>query len=168
VRWVRLEQRPEQLQAQMHSGLASRLLVQDANAAVARFDGRAGIFRYETVELIRFSDQGVTFKYLRGPFQRCVERFAFVPLVDGSYAIEHQGAFVMRGGVAQRFFGDNIVNLAMLRHRWFLSQKERCRNCGGYELLLFSSIDWSDMIVCEVDIFRSERSESDAQRHAYW
>src|SRR5713226_4006467 len=71
VRRVRLEQTPEQLQAQMRGGLASRLLVQNTNAAVARFEGRAGIFRYETVELIRFSDQGVAFEHLRGPFQSC-------------------------------------------------------------------------------------------------
>jgi hypothetical protein len=64
VRRVHLEQTPEQMQAQMRGGLASRLLVQDANEAVARFDGRAGIFRYETVELIHFSDQGVTFDRL--------------------------------------------------------------------------------------------------------
>jgi hypothetical protein len=71
VRRARLEQTPEPLQAQLRGDLASRLLGQDANAAVARFGGRAGIFRYETVELIRFSDQGVTFEHLRGPFQSC-------------------------------------------------------------------------------------------------
>lgn len=80
VRRVRLEQTPEQLKAQMRDGLAPRILIHDANAAVAHFEGRAGIFRYTTVELIRFSDQGVTFEHLHGPFQSCFERFKFVPL----------------------------------------------------------------------------------------
>jgi hypothetical protein len=101
VRRVRLEQ----MQAQMRGGLASRLLVQDANAAVARFDGRAGIFRYDTVELIHFSDQGVTFEHLRGPFLSCIERFEFVPLADHAYVLEHRGTFVMRGGLLGWLFG---------------------------------------------------------------
>jgi hypothetical protein len=109
VHWVRLEQTPVQLQAQMRGGLASRLLVQDANAAVARFEGRAGFFRYETVELIRFSDQGVTFEHLRGPFRSCIERFNFVPLADGAYAFEHRGTFVMRGGLLGWLFGVLVI-----------------------------------------------------------
>src|SRR5713226_6232618 len=36
-----------QLQAQMRGGLASRALIQGANAVVAQFEGRAGMFRYE-------------------------------------------------------------------------------------------------------------------------
>lgn len=76
--------------------LASRLLVQDANAAVARFEGRAGFFRYETVEFIRFSDQGVTFEHLRGPFRSCIEWFSFLPLADGAYALEHRGTLPSR------------------------------------------------------------------------
>jgi hypothetical protein len=109
VRRVRLEQTPEQMTAQMRDGLASRILIQDANAVVAQFEGRAGIFRYETVELIRFSDQGVTFEHLRGPFQSCVERFEFVPLADGAYAFEHQGTFVMRGGSLGWLFGILVI-----------------------------------------------------------
>jgi hypothetical protein len=109
VRRMRLEQTPEQMKAQMRDGLASRLLIQDANAAVAQFEGGAGIFRYETVELIRFSDQGVTFEHLRGPFQSCVERFEFVPLADGGYAFEHQGTFVMRGGWLGWLFGILVI-----------------------------------------------------------
>ena len=109
VRRVRLEQTPEQMKAQMRGGLASRLLVQDANAAVARFEGRAGIFHYETVELIRFSDQGVMFEHLRGPFRSCIERFEFVPLADGAYALEHRGTFVMRGGLLGWLFGVLVI-----------------------------------------------------------
>jgi hypothetical protein len=81
----------------------------DANAAVARFEDRAGIFRYETVELIRFSDQGVTFEHLRGPFRSCIERFEFVLLVDGAYAFEHRGTFVMRGGLLGWLFGVLVI-----------------------------------------------------------
>jgi hypothetical protein len=109
VRRVRLEQTPEQLRAQMRGGLASRLLVQNANAAVARFEGRAGFFRYETVELICFSDQGVTFEHLRGPFRSCIERFNFVPLADGAYAFEHRGTFVMCGGLLGWLFGVLVI-----------------------------------------------------------
>jgi len=115
VRRVRLERTPEQLQAQMRGGLASRLLVQDANAVVARFEGRAGIFRYETVELIRFSDQGVTFEHLRGPFRSCIERFEFVLLADGAYALEHRGTFVMRGGLLGWLFGILVIRGAFDR-----------------------------------------------------
>ncbi|SRR6266852_3398684 len=115
VRRVRLEQTPEQLQAQMRGGLASRLLVQNTNAAVARFEGRAGIFRYETVELIRFSDQGVTFEHLCGPFRSCFERFEFVPLADGAYALEHRGIFVMRGGLLGWLFGVLVIRGAFDR-----------------------------------------------------
>jgi len=109
VRRVRLAQTPEQLQAQMRAGVASRLLVQDANAVVARFEGRAGFFRYETVEFIRFSDQGVTFEHLRGPFRSCIEWFSFLPLADGAYALEHRGAFVMRGGLLGWLFGVLVI-----------------------------------------------------------
>jgi hypothetical protein len=115
VRRVRLVQTPEQLQAQMRGGLASRLLVQDANAAVARFEGWAGFFRYETVELIRFSDQGVTFEHLRGPFRSCIERFSFMPLADGAYALEHRGTFVMRGGLLGWLFGILVIRGAFDR-----------------------------------------------------
>jgi hypothetical protein len=103
------------LQAQMRGDLVSRLLVQDANAAVARFEGRAGIFRYETVELIRFSDQGVTFEHLRGPFRSCIERFEFVPLADGAHALEHRGTFVMRGGLLGWLFGVLVIRGAFDR-----------------------------------------------------
>ncbi len=109
VRRVRLEQTPEQMKAQMWTALASHALIQGADAVVARFEGRAGIFRYETVELIRFSDQGVTFEHLRGPFRSCVERFEFVPLADGAYALEHRGTFVMRGGLLGWLFGVLVI-----------------------------------------------------------
>jgi len=99
VRRVRLEQTPEQMKTQMYTALASRALIQGANVVVAQFEGRAGMFRYETVELIRFSEQGVTFEHLRGPFRSCFEWFNFVPLADGAYALEHRGTFVMRGGL---------------------------------------------------------------------
>ncbi len=109
VRRVRLEQTPEQRQAQMRGGLASRLLIQDANVAVARFKGRAAMFCYETVEPIRFSDQGVTFEHLCGTFRSCIERFEFVPLADGAYALEHRGIFVMRGALLGWLFGVLVI-----------------------------------------------------------
>lgn len=109
VRRVRLEQTPEQLQAQMRGGLASRALIQGANAVVAQFEGRAGMFRYETVELIRFSDQGVRFEHLRGPFRSCIERLEFVLLADGAYALEHRGTFVMRGGLLGWLLGVLVI-----------------------------------------------------------
>ncbi len=109
MRRVRLEQTLEQMKAQMCTALASRALIQGANAVVAQFEGRAGIFRYETVELIRFSDQEVTFEHLRGPFRSCIERFEFVPQADGAYVLEHQGTFVMGGGSLGWLFGILVI-----------------------------------------------------------
>lgn len=105
MRRVRLEQ----MQAQMRTALASRALIQGANAVVAQFEGRAGIFHYETVELICFSDLGVTFEHLRGPFRSCIEWFEFVPLADGTYALEHRGTFVMRRGLLGWLFGVLVI-----------------------------------------------------------
>ncbi len=51
----------------------------------------------------------MTFEHLRGPFQSCVERFEFVPLADGGYALEHQGTFVMRGGWLGWLFGILVI-----------------------------------------------------------
>jgi hypothetical protein len=42
---VRLAQTPEQMKAQMWTALDSHALIQGANAVVAQFDGRAGMFR---------------------------------------------------------------------------------------------------------------------------
>lgn len=115
VRWVRLEQTREQMETQMRTALASRALLQDANVVVAQFEGRAGMFRYETVELIRFSDQGVTFEHLRGPFRSCIEQFDCVPLADGGYAFEHHGTFVMHGGLLGWLFGVLVIRGAFDR-----------------------------------------------------
>jgi hypothetical protein len=109
VRRVPLARTPEDTMARLRGTLASHALVQDADAAVARFAGRAGIFRYATVELVRFSAREVTFEHLHGPFRTCVERFAFVPLADGGHTVEHQGTFVMRGGLLGWLFGVLVV-----------------------------------------------------------
>ena|GEM_PF-1426673 len=116
VRRVPLSQPPGQTMASLTAGLSRSVLVRDGDAAVARFAGRAGIFRYETVELIRFSDQGVSFEHLHGPFRRCAERFDLVTLDDGSNGIEHRGYFVMRGGLLGWVLGMLVVRRVFDEH----------------------------------------------------
>ena len=116
VRRVPLAQPPGQEMAGLRAGLSRSVLVQDADAVVARFAGRAAIFRYETVELIRFSDQGVSFEHLHGPFRHCAERFALVTLDDGSQGLEHGGSFVMRGGMLGWVLGLLVVRRVFDEH----------------------------------------------------
>ncbi len=116
VRRVRLARTPEEALAQLRDDVAARALVQEADAVVARFAGRAGIFRYETVELVRFAERSVTFEHLHGPFRRCDERFDFVPVADGGHACEHRGTFVMRGGLLGWLLGILVIRGVFGRH----------------------------------------------------
>ncbi len=116
VHRVRLEPSPEAVLAELREDVGARALVQDADAVVARFAGRAGIFRYETVELVRFAERSVTFEHLHGPFRRCDERFDFVPVADGGHACEHRGTFVMRGGLLGWLLGILVIRGVFGRH----------------------------------------------------
>jgi len=116
VRRVGLSRSLEDVVAQMREGVRPHTLVQEADAMVARFAGRAGIFRYETVELIRFSDRSVTFEHLHGPFRRCHEQFDFVPVAGGGHACEHRGTIVMRGGLLGWLLGILVVRGIFDRH----------------------------------------------------
>jgi hypothetical protein len=139
VRRVRLEQTPEQMQTQMYTALASRALIQGANVVVAQFEGRAGMFRYETVELIRFSQQGVTFEYLRGPFRSCFEWFNIdkqtllsqseSSVVDATESLSHTVNFTLPCSHFHRpVHGKQAYDLAETLARGSLERKNQGRN----------------------------------------
>jgi hypothetical protein len=87
----------------------------DGEGAVVRFPGRAGPFRYRTVEVVRFSDSRVTFQHLEGPFHRCRETIDVEP--DGGGAtIAHEGELAMRGGLIGWLFGLALVRPLFERH----------------------------------------------------
>ncbi len=88
---------------------APNVLGRSADSLVATFSGRAGGFRYRTVELVRFKDRRVTFEHLSGPFQSAEESFDLVSLPDGSGALEHRGHFKMRFGLIGWIFGRLVV-----------------------------------------------------------
>jgi len=116
VHRVRLGRTLPEVLARLREDVAGRAVVQEADAVVARFAGRAGIFRYQTVELVRFCDRMVTFKHLHGPFRSCDEVFEFVPLADGGYACEHRGTLVMRGGMLGWLLGILVIRDIFGRH----------------------------------------------------
>ncbi|MHB1784991.1 MAG: hypothetical protein ACYCS7_02430 [Acidimicrobiales bacterium] len=76
---------------------------------VARFVGRAGIFRYRTVELVSFGPDGVAFEHLQGPFRDCHERFRAEPVEGGGSVVTHEGSFTMRWGLLGWLLGATIV-----------------------------------------------------------
>jgi hypothetical protein len=107
----RLNRAPESVLAELRAQLegAPNVLVRSADSLVASFVGRAGAFRYRTVELVRFSDRQVTFEHLSGPFRSAKESFDLVSLLDGSPALEHRGQFVMRYGLFGWIFGRLVI-----------------------------------------------------------
>lgn len=107
----RLHRSPEKVLAELRVQFedAPNVLVGSTNSLVATFAGRAGALSYRTVELVRFSDRGVTFEHLSGPFRSAKESFDVVNLPDGSPALEHRGQFVMRFGLLGWTFGHLVV-----------------------------------------------------------
>lgn len=108
---VEAHEEPAELIARMRSSLASgdNVLVTGADALVARFAGRAGPFRYRTVELVTFARDEVRFEHLGGTFDSCHERFAFRRVEGGATRIEHGGAFTIRGGLLGWLVGMLVV-----------------------------------------------------------
>lgn len=85
----------------LKDGLGSDLqsvLAAGDDRLVRRFEGTAGRFTYQTVELVRFEPEAVTFEHLSGPFLSCDERFD-VRATDGGSAVTHSGTFRLRGGL---------------------------------------------------------------------
>jgi hypothetical protein len=116
VHRVRLGRPLPEVLAQLREEVAGRAVVREGDAVVARFAGRAGIFRYQTVELVRFSGHTVTFGHLHGPFRTCDEVFEFVPAADGGHTCEHRGTLVMRGGLLGWLLGILVIRGLFGRH----------------------------------------------------
>jgi len=82
---------------------------------VRRFSGRAGPFRYSTVEVVAFTPTSVTFDHLRGPFASCSERFDVTPRGTGA-TLTHSGTFALRGGLYTWPLARTAVKWAFERH----------------------------------------------------
>ncbi len=91
---------PDEVIARLRNRLRSddRVLAGDEHRAVCRFDGRAGVFPYHTIEVVTFELEAVTFEHLRGPFASCHERFDLSRTGGGS-VLTHSGTFRLRGGL---------------------------------------------------------------------
>ena len=79
-------------------GSGSEVIVASGDRVVRRFRGRAGRFRYATVEVVTFGRASIAFEHLRGPFASCSERFDAAPSGAGTI-LTHSGGFALRGGV---------------------------------------------------------------------
>lgn len=104
----------ERLRTQM---LASGDVVAgDSGGAVVRFSGRAGPFRYRTVEAVHFSGTTATFEHLNGPFDQCRETIRVGPGERAGTEVTHDGELVMRGGLIGWCFGIAVVRPLFERH----------------------------------------------------
>jgi len=108
---VQTESPAQQVLAELRADLESapNVAMRSHDGVVAKFEGKAGRFSYQTVELIRFADQQITFEHLRGPFRSSIETIEAVQLEAGRSALEHRGQFVMRGGIAGWLLGELVV-----------------------------------------------------------
>ncbi len=108
---------PDEVLAQFRGHLVenSDTIVAAERCVVARFRGRAGWFRYRTVELVTFESEAVTFEHLRGPFASCHERFQLAPTPTGT-RVTHTGTFALRGGLWSWPFGVSVVKPVFEAH----------------------------------------------------
>jgi len=97
-------------------GTSGDILVADPDRVVARFTGKAGTFRYETVELIGFEADRVTFEHLQGPFRQCHERFRVTPTSGGGSVVTHEENFTMRLGLIGWLLGVMVVRPTFEHH----------------------------------------------------
>jgi hypothetical protein len=104
----------ERLRSRMLTG--GDLVAGDQTRAVVRFSGRAGPFRYRTVEEVHFSGTTVTFRHLQGPFHRCEETLRAEPDAQGGTTVAHEGELAMRGGLVGWLFGLAAVRPVFERH----------------------------------------------------
>lgn len=74
------------------------VIAADEHRVVRRFAGTAGRFLYQTVEIVSFQDDAVTFEHLRGPFAECREHSRLAPAGAGT-RLTHSGSFRLRGGL---------------------------------------------------------------------
>lgn len=91
------------------------VLARTESGVIRRFQGRAGSFRYTTVELVDVGAGSVTFEHLRGPFLACAETIEVQPTAHGCRLV-HSGRFSMRGGFAGWLFGLLLVRTAFEKH----------------------------------------------------
>lgn len=75
---------------------------------VARFSGSAGPLSYRTREVVRLTDEAITFEHLEGPFHSCHERFV-LRSEGATSTVCHDGTFTMRWGLAGWLFGLIVV-----------------------------------------------------------
>lgn len=92
------------------------VLAAEPTRLVRRFRGRAGQFRYETVELVTFTSTGIGFEHLAGPFAQCRETFLLEPLDVGGTRVTHAGDYVLRGGLWTWPLARTAVKRAFERH----------------------------------------------------
>ena len=91
----------DQVLSDMRERFASNpedILAMEPNRMVRRFSGSEGQFSYETVEVVRFEDDAVTFEHIAGPFAECNERFQLTEIAGGT-RLTHTGYFRLRGGL---------------------------------------------------------------------
>lgn len=94
---------------------AGDVLLASGDAVVARFSGRAGVFRYATIELVTFTSDEVRFEHLGGTFTSCSERF-LLHEAEGCTQIEHVGEFRLRGGLVAWLLAGRAVRTGFKSH----------------------------------------------------
>ena len=75
------------------------ILAIEHDRLVRRFSGSEGPFTFNTVEVIRYEKDAITFEHLAGPFSECTERFEFVATESDTTMLTHSGSFALRGGL---------------------------------------------------------------------
>ncbi len=108
---------PQEVMESMRGRFESNpdVIVSGRDGIVARFAGRAGPFSYRTTEVVSFDPGGVGFDHITGPFASCTERFEVTGSGRAS-EIEHNGRFVMRGGLLGWVLGIGPVRQAFENH----------------------------------------------------
>ena len=92
---------PSVVLANMRERFASSpddILAIDSDRLVRRFSGSEGSFNYETIEVVRYEEDAVTFEHIAGPFAECNERFQLTEIPGGT-RLTHTGYFRLRGGL---------------------------------------------------------------------
>ena len=74
------------------------ILAMQPDRMVRRFSGSEGNFSYETIEVVRYEEDAVTFEHIAGPFAECNERFQLTEIPGGT-RLTHTGYFRLRGGL---------------------------------------------------------------------
>ncbi len=114
---VVIDESPEQLIGRFRErlGAGDDVIVAHSDRIVRGFHGRAGRFRYDTIEVITFGPSSITFEHLDGPFARCAELFEFARRTTGT-SISHSGTFALRGGLWTWPLARTAVKSAFERH----------------------------------------------------